>query len=134
MVIGESILHHTQLEVTLREIMRVTIQDGRCVFREPLQGNAFLRWFRRFTPDSRTPDERPFTRQDLKLIEDLFQVEESRYFFLLTLLSLPIALLNRRLAILAWKFLDRIDQILIHAAPFMRYWFWQLVVVLGVSD
>jgi len=134
MTIGESILHHTQLEVSLQEIRRVTTVGGKCIFREPLQGHIFLKLFRRFTPDSRTPDEHTFTPGDLKLLEELFEVNESRSFFLLTLLSLPFALLSPRIAVMIWKFLDRIDQTLVRVAPFTRRWFWQMVVVLRSSD
>lgn len=80
LVIGTSILHHTDLDVTLRRLRDVLKETGRAVFIEPLNQNPVLRAWRLLTPWRRSKTERALTRQDLQLIHRLFPASRFRYF------------------------------------------------------
>lgn len=82
LVVGNSILHHTELEVTLRNIRGILKDDGVAVFLEPLNENLALKVWRMLTPWRRTPTERALTASDLDLIRKLFPSSRFRFFYL----------------------------------------------------
>lgn len=59
-VVGKSVLHHTDLSSTSRGIHRVLKPGGRA-FIEPLDHNPMLNLFRHLTPHRRTPTEKPLS-------------------------------------------------------------------------
>jgi hypothetical protein len=61
----------------LGEIRRVLEINGRMLFMEPLADNPLLKLFRFLTSKSRTTDERPFYRADLRQMVADWQVERS---------------------------------------------------------
>lgn len=134
LVVGEAILHHTDLKAALAELHRVTKPGGLCLFREPLQGHCILRLFRAFTPHDRTHTERPLTSADLKLIRSHFEVVENKYFFLLAPLALVVGLIHQPLGTWVWETLHAFDETLLARFPSLQRWCWQVVFVLGVPD
>ena len=68
-VVGDGVLHHLDLSLSLREIYRVLKVGGIALFREPLAANPLLKAFRRLTPNARTQDEKPMTYSDLRMIK-----------------------------------------------------------------
>jgi SAM-dependent methyltransferase len=72
-VFGIAILHHLEFGRALREIHRVLSPGGSMLFIEPLALNPIARLVRRLTPWARTPDERPLGREELRLVESLFE-------------------------------------------------------------
>jgi len=74
-VLGTAILHHLDIEKTLKEIHRVLKPTGRAVFAEPLGHNIFINLFRMFTPKLRTKDEHPIVRQDIVNANRYFKVD-----------------------------------------------------------
>lgn len=79
-VIGNGILHHLDIPVAINEIKRVLKNTGFAMFQEPLIGTPLMRLFRILTPSARTPDERPLSESDLKLLESMFDIAESYCF------------------------------------------------------
>lgn len=69
-VFGHSVLHHTDLAVTRREVHRVLKPGGRAVFLEPLDHNPALNLFRHLTPWRRTPTEKPLSLADLRFLRN----------------------------------------------------------------
>lgn len=69
LVVGNGVLHHLDLPVSLAEINRVLKNGGRALFKEPLAANPLLRLFRILTPSARTIDEKPLTPNDLRDID-----------------------------------------------------------------
>lgn len=111
-VFGNGILHHLpHLECALGEIKRVLKTSGCAVFLEPLGLNPFVNLFRKLTPHCRTSDEKPFTKQELDLIRNLFPNVQFSYFECTTLLAKGALLLNlSALAEKLQKFLINIDK------------------------
>lgn len=118
-MIVNSLLHHLDLSVALPEFNRVLCSRGILLFREPLGGNLLMNLYRTITPSSRTPDERPLTKEDLELFSKYFCIEEATYVGFSNLISSVI-----RLNILR-KVLTAVDEIV--AKTFLRKYYWQIM-------
>ena len=90
MIIGTSILHHTDLEITLQRIKQSLKPEGRAIFLEPLNQNIALRIWRLLTPWRRTKTERALTRGDLATITRLFPRTRFRYFCFTSMLAVAL--------------------------------------------
>jgi SAM-dependent methyltransferase len=129
LVCGFGILHHLDLEKSLREIARVLKPTGRAVFLEPLGHNPAINLFRRLTPSIRTPDEHPLRMSDLYHIKEHFGDVEATYLNLTTLAATPfirlpgVASIQRGLAVL--------DKGLFSAIPALRRFAWNVVLDMG---
>jgi 2-polyprenyl-3-methyl-5-hydroxy-6-metoxy-1,4-benzoquinol methylase len=93
LIIGTSILHHTDLNITLQRIKQSLKPDGRAIFLEPLNQNIALRIWRLFTPWRRTETERALTSEDLAAVVRLFPRTRFRYFCLTSMLAVPLLFL-----------------------------------------
>lgn len=122
-VIVDALLHHMDLESALSEIKRVLKPGGILFFNEPLGTNPLINLYRKLTPSSRTVDERPFTREDLKLLASMFEVRQMRFFGFSCLLS---ALIKSRRLRSALTSLDRT----LEKTP-LKSFFWQFA---GVAE
>jgi hypothetical protein len=71
---GDGVLHHLDLESMAPALARKLSADGCARFVEPAQGNFLLRTFRKLTPHLRTPDEHPFDRASIELLQRHFKV------------------------------------------------------------
>ncbi len=86
-VVVNSLLHHLDLLKSLQEIHRVLKTNGYLIFREPLGTNPFFQLYRYITPSARTPDERPFTFGDVKLMKKFFYLKEVQWFGFFNIIS-----------------------------------------------
>ncbi len=126
-VFGTSIIHHLDIGRFVRELHRVLKPGGYAVFREPLGHNPLINLYRWRTPGARTEDEHPLLRKDLATLNDLFDIEESHYFGLSSLLATPFrgvfgGALMRDL--LGW-----VDSLLLKAS-WLKHYAWQVNLVL----
>ena len=116
-VVVNSLLHHLDLTKSFSEINRVLKSGGYLIFREPLGTNPFFQLYRYLTPSSRTPDERPFTLNDINLMKKYFHLQNVEWFGFLSVFS----------AFLQIKFIRRIltffDYCL--SKTFIKIFFWQ---------
>lgn len=71
---GDGVLHHLDLARVGPALARKLSPGGYARFVEPAQGNLLLRAFRKLTPQLRTPDEHPFDRASIDLLEQNFRV------------------------------------------------------------
>lgn len=74
---GHGVLHHLDLPRFSSALARKLTPNGFARFVEPAQGNFVLRAFRKLTPQLRTPDEHPFDRSSIELLERHFEVRIS---------------------------------------------------------
>lgn len=128
LIFGAAILHHLDLSKSVDEICRVLKKDGRAVFIEPLGLNPFIRLFRYLTPGYRTPDEHPLSKRDLSNLMKRFEKNDLKFFFLFSLLILPIAKNPRFVSLV--NFMHRLDSLFFRAVPFSRYFAWQVLITL----
>jgi SAM-dependent methyltransferase len=121
-VIGSGIIHHLDLRKAFGQISRVLRPSGGAVFLEPLGINPVINWWRRRTPDMRTPDEHPLVRADLKLARSYFRVVRAEFFHCLGMAG----------TIFPWAsgVLDKADEVLLHPRSPMRWLAWTMVLVL----
>jgi SAM-dependent methyltransferase len=119
LVVGSSILHHTELGTTLANIKRVLKADGTAVFMEPLNENFILRTWRFLTPWRRSRTERALTAGDIETVRRLFPETRFSYYGLTSILSqglllaVPSSRVVRRLN--AW--MERLDDRVLRARP-----------------
>ena len=68
-VFGIAILHHLDLDLVSREVLRVLKPGGRAIFQEPVRNSPLVRFVRKLIP-YRAPDispyERPLTDEELR--------------------------------------------------------------------
>jgi SAM-dependent methyltransferase len=79
---GDGVLHHLDLARLGPALARKLSAGGYARFIEPAQGNFLLRAFRKLTPKLRTPDEHPFDRASIELLERHFHVRINHHGFL----------------------------------------------------
>lgn len=120
-VIVNGLLHHLDLATSLSEISRVLKVNGKLIAREPLGTNPLINVYRFLTPGARTPDERPFTFNDLRIIKIKFNLHQDYYFGLLNLVN---AFINIKGLKVITNSLDRIL-----ARSILKYFFWQIYFV-----
>lgn len=71
---GHGVLHHLELGRFAPALARKLRAGGYARFVEPAQGNVLLRAFRSLTPRLRTPDEHPFDRGSIEVLQRHFDV------------------------------------------------------------
>lgn len=132
LVFGHSVLHHTDLSLTRREVARVLRPGGRAVFLEPLAHNPVLNTFRHLTPGRRTPTERPMSLGDLAFFSEPFASLRWGAFYLVALGAFALLPLgSRRLFRAALAAGDAADRALLRRWPGLGRYAW--VAVLEVT-
>jgi ubiquinone/menaquinone biosynthesis C-methylase UbiE len=79
-VVGSGIVHHLDIPKSMAEVRRVLRKGGVAIFAEPLAHNPALEWYRRRTPELRSPDEHPLTVKDLRSMAQGFASIKVTYF------------------------------------------------------
>jgi 2-polyprenyl-3-methyl-5-hydroxy-6-metoxy-1,4-benzoquinol methylase len=86
-IIGSAILHHTELETSLRGLHRVLKPGGKGLFIEPMNENMLLKLWRILTPWRRSPAERALTLSDVATVLRIFPNARLRYFTLCSMFT-----------------------------------------------
>ncbi len=126
LVCGKGILHHLDVNKALAEIVRVLAPGGRAIFIEPLGSNPLINWYRRRTPQERTPDEKPLLPADLDLIRTYFRTVEFTFYNLTTLLGVPIR--NEKIFDQIKHWGERLDAWLFQTCPWLRRHAWMVLM------
>lgn len=130
LVLGVSILHHTDVTLVGKEIARVLKPGGKAFFIEPLAHNFFLKVFRILTPDRRTPTETPMTVGQISEFIRSFQEGEYRGHQLLSIFPQGLFWLtgNERLFKLLLSVTEIVDRWLLRWLPFLQRYCWAAII------
>lgn len=141
-----NLLHHVDIDATLRRIRPHLADDGVLVTWDPLAYNPAINVYRTMAMDVRTPDEHPLTWRDIRSFSRHFSHVETRYFWFTTLIIFVIMALAQRRdpnkerfwkVILkegpkwAWLYrpLETLDKVLLFLIPPLRLLCWNVVIV-----
>lgn len=132
LVFGHAILHHLELPIAIKKIYRLLKKNGKAVFLEPLRHNPFIQLFRKFTPNRRTPTEKPLSIKDIDSLAQLFSKKKERMFYLFSPLSAfwSNVIPNRKLFNLTKKTLFTLEEFMIRCNKFLRRFCWIVVMQL----
>lgn len=145
-VYAANVLHHVDIEKTLREIKRVLKPDGIFVCWDPIKYNPAINIYRRLASDVRTPDEHPVDRAYVKTIKQNFShVQIKGFWFLTNIIFVKYYFIDKLNPgkIRYWKHiiddadnlkkiylpLEKIDSILLKLFPIFKWWCWNMVVI-----
>ena len=124
-IYGSGILHHLNLNKSLKELNRMLKKGGIMLFAEPMATNPIINIYRKFTPKARSADEHPLLFQDIKLIESMFTNVETKYYGFLTLIFFPFykSPENSKL----FRFISGIDRMILKT-KYLRFLAWSVLV------
>ena len=124
-IYGSGILHHLNLNKSLKELSRILKKGGIILFAEPMATNPIINIYRKFTPKARSADEHPLAFQDIKLIESMFKNVEAKYYGFLTLIFFPFykSPENSKL----FRLISGIDRIILKT-KYLRFLAWSVLV------
>ncbi len=131
-IFGRSILHHLDYRALLPRLYEEHLAaGGAMLFMEPQGENGLIRLYTRLVSSAHTPDERSFTREDLRWLRARFPQVELRP---VNYLTFPAALLTSCLPLAAdnplLRACDRADEWLAEHAPALHSHFRQTAVVI----
>lgn len=120
-VFGSGILHHLDYDKALAELHRVLKPGGVVLFTEPLGHNPAIEYYRKKTPEARTPDEHPLLVPDFRKFDATFEKTDVRFYGLTSLGSVlfrktPLLGLARAIGTAA-------DAVLLRV-PGLKWWAW----------
>lgn len=121
LVFGSGIIHHLDVERSLGEISRVLRPGGQAVFWEPLGCNPIINFYRRSTPQARTPDEHPLRPADMDLAKKYFADVDLDFYGFFTLASVPLR--NSSAFAPAYRFCRLADR-LVFSLPGLKWAAW----------
>jgi ubiquinone/menaquinone biosynthesis C-methylase UbiE len=129
-VFARSIVHHLDVEKSLKEIKRVLKPNGKLAVLEPLGTNPLINLYRRLTPNSRTSDEHPLVSADLKAFSEHFRESEFHYLYFLSILAYFYRMLDRneRRFAKVFSFLNAVDSVFLKHIPPYRYLCWDVLL------
>ena len=125
-IYGSGILHHLNLNKSLKELNRMLKKGGIMLFAEPMATNPIINIYRKFTPKARSADEHPLTFQDIKLIESIFKNVETKYYSFLTLVFLPFFYKSQKDSKF-FHFISGIDRMILKT-KYLRFLAWSVLV------
>ncbi len=124
------VLHHLELDKAMGELARVLKPEGQMLCTETLGHNPVIHWYRKRTPDLRTPWEvdHILTRDSFETIRRHFGRVEMHFFHLATLAAVPL----RRTPVFSilLESLRLLDRVLL-SVPGLRWQAWQVVFKLS---
>jgi ubiquinone/menaquinone biosynthesis C-methylase UbiE len=127
-VVGSGIVHHLDIARSMRELRRLVRPGGVAIFAEPMGHNPVVNWYRRRTPELRTPDEHPLLLRDLAAMEQSFKHSRVTYFGLIApILGLFSRHPNPRSPITRAVWV--LDRLLCRFAP-LRHYAWFCIIEL----
>jgi len=128
-VIGIAILHHLDLEKSIKGIKRVLKKGGRAYFMEPLGHNPLLNFYRKLTPHLRSPDETPLKFNHLTTIKKTFSNFTHYEYYLTAFLALAWYTLGaKKLTMKTRDSLHKLDQTILRFFPSLKRFCWYTIL------
>ena len=145
-VYAANLLHHVDIDATLKEVARVLKSGGTFVAWDPVHYNPLINLYRRMATEVRTDDEHPLKAADLKLFGNHFSSVSSQGTWFTTLAIFlkfylwdrvdpnkerywkKIVLEHEKLEPL-YSPLKRFDDMILNALPFLKWMCWNMVIV-----
>jgi len=145
-IFGNGVLHHVELFSAANEIRRVLKPTGRAAFIEPLPYNPIIKIYRVMAKGVRSADEKPISFRRLHHFASYFSSHKQTEFWFLSLFIFLHFFFIRGWhpsKVRYWKRiievgdeykslfikLQRIDTLCLRCIPFLRYLFWNSVLV-----
>ncbi|HPF15309.1 MAG: methyltransferase domain-containing protein [Planctomycetes bacterium] len=126
------VLHHLDIEASMRSWSQTLSDEGQVVMMEPMAYNPLVALYRVLTPAMRTDDEHPLVPRDVRIMERYFQKVEVRGFVLTSLASAVFSYLPGMGKLRGWTCtaLEAFDRVLLGVLPPLRYLCWTSVITL----
>jgi ubiquinone/menaquinone biosynthesis C-methylase UbiE len=114
-------LHHLDLSYAFPELRRILRPGGRCLAVEALDYNPIIKLYRWLTPAMRTQWEREhiLSLRDLRFARRFFEVQNVRYWHLLSIATTPLR--NSPLFGCALGVANAVDSVLLRVFPFSLF-------------
>ncbi len=145
-VYAANLLHHVDIESSLREISRVLRKGGAFAAWDPIAHNPIINIYRKMATEVRTRDEHPMKMKQLKMFSKYFSHVETEATWLFTLLIfIKFYLLDRvhpnkerywKKILREHKSLERlyyslekIDRLFLKLFPFLKRYCWNIVII-----
>ena len=145
-VYAANLLHHVDIEATLKEARRVLKKGGTFVSWDPLIYNPAINYYRKIATKVRTEDEHPLRMKDIDAAKRVFSKVRTEFTWFLTLLIFvkyffidrikpnserywkKIIVEHEKLSGL-YNRLEKADKILLDVLPFMKRFCWNVVII-----
>lgn len=144
-VYAANLLHHVDIEDTVKEANRVLKKGGIFVSWDPLAHNPAINVYRRMATEVRTDDEHPLRMKDLKIFKSYFSTVEYDATWLFTLwIFIRFYIIERidpnkerywkkiitdhRRIEKTYLRLERLDSIVLALFPFLKRYCWNIVI------
>ena len=145
-VYAGNLLHHVEIEPTLREVHRLLKPGGVFVSWDPIKHNPLIKIYRRVAADVRTRDEHPLAMRETRTFRQIFRSVRYECFWLFTLWIFLRFLLIERVSpnkerywkkiIIEHERLEpiyrrwaRVDRWVLRAFPFLKRFCWNIALV-----
>ena len=131
LIVGNAILHHVDLNTSIKEIKRVLKKGGRAYFMEPLGHNLLLNLYRRMTPHLRSADEVPMRFEQFTIMKDYFpKFEHEEYYFTVFFALFWYCLGLKNLTLKTRDFLFKLDQLILGSFPRVKKYCWYSILTM----
>lgn len=145
-VYAANLLHHVNIEATLKEVLRVLKTGGIFASWDPLAHNPVINIYRKLAGDVRTEDEHPLRMRDLALFRQYFsEVQFNMTWFFSLWIFIKFYLFDKvdpnkerywkkiliehdRLRRI-YSFLEKLDHGFLNIFPFMKRFCWNVTVI-----
>jgi ubiquinone/menaquinone biosynthesis C-methylase UbiE len=145
-VYAANLLHHVDIETTLKEALRVLKEGGLFVSWDPLYHNPLIHIYRNMATKVRTEDEHPIKMSELELFDRFFpSVEYDTAWFFTLWIFIKFFLIDRvdpnkerywkkiltdaKELEKTYTLLEKVDRLFFNILPFMRRYCWNIIII-----